>query len=135
MAALAKSGSESSLSEACDKDEPLHQQAVDIDSKIAKKDEPPMTIRKDMLDIPIPNAAKRGSLTSAKSLHELKRDAIEEPTSSQAVPGENSDANNEETAGKPKGIRPSKSETSIIESFVVVERRNNANYLREGELE
>lgn len=78
------------------------------------------------------NAAKRGSLTSAKSLHELKRDAMDERSGGQAVAGTSADVRNEEVGGKPKGIRPSKSETSIIESFVVVEKRNNANYLREG---
>lgn len=88
-----------------------------------------------MLDIPMASAAKRGSLTSAKSLHELKRDAMDGPSDSQDAAGTSADVRNEETGGKPKGIRPSKSETSIIESFVVVEKRNNANYLRDGEHE
>lgn len=131
--ALAKSGSESSISEACDKEEPTQPPpAANTETKV-KKDETPVTIRKDMLDIPMPSAAKRGSLTSAKSLHELKRDAMDEQSDRQAAAGTSADVRNEEPGGKPKGIRPSKSETSIIESFVVVEKRNNANYLRDGE--
>lgn len=88
-----------------------------------------------MLDIPMASAAKRGSLTSAKSLHELKREAMDGPSGSQDVPGDSAVASIDETGTKPKGIRPSKSETSIVESFVVVEKRNNANYLRDGEID
>lgn len=84
--------------------------------------------------------SKRGSLTSAKSLHELKRDPmLDEPSSSQDSKGDNGDAKitSDEGTGTSKGIRPSKSETSIIDSFVVIEseyarRKNNANALREG---
>lgn len=88
------------------------------------------------------NMSKRGSLTSAKSLHELKRDAmLDEPSGSQDTKTDNSDGggtgDDAAAAGSSKGIRPSKSETSIIDSFVVVEseyarRKNNANVLREG---
>lgn len=86
------------------------------------------------------NMSKRGSLTSAKSLHELKREPLmDEPSGNQDA---NTDAAEgkgagDEAASSSKGIRPSKSETSIIDSFVVVEneyarRKNNANVLREG---
>lgn len=86
--------------------------------------------------------SKRGSLTSAKSLHELKREPlIDEPSGNQDVKADNSDSKtaNDDAPGNSKGIRPSKSETSIIDSFVVVEneyarRKNNANTLREGKL-
>lgn len=80
------------------------------------------------------SSAKRGSLTSAKSLHELKRDVIDECSSSdqQQSNADNSESKIDEASGKSKGIRPSKSETSIIDSFVFVEKKLNANYLREG---
>lgn len=85
--------------------------------------------------------SKRGSLTSAKSLHELKREPLpDEPSGNQASKADNeSKATGDEASSSSKGIRPSKSETSIIDSFVVVEneyarRKNNANALREGKI-
>lgn len=84
--------------------------------------------------------SKRGSLTSAKSLHELKRETMtDEPSTAQRSKGEVGEGKTttEEASSTAKGIRPSKSETSIIDSFVVVEneygkKKSNANMLREG---
>lgn len=84
--------------------------------------------------------SKRGSLTSAKSLHELKREPmIDEPSGNQDSKPDSIDSKTacDDASTSTKGIRPSKSETSIIDSFVVVEneyarRKNNANTLREG---
>lgn len=135
--ALAKSGSESSISEACDNTKTDQREAVEsID-----KDEATKTIRKEILEIPIGSMSKRGSLTSAKSLHELKREPLpDEPSGNQDSKADNeSKATGEEASSSSKGIRPSKSETSIIDSFVMVEneyarRKNNSNALREGEI-
>lgn len=83
--------------------------------------------------------SKRGSLTSAKSLHELKRaePLMDEPSGSVEAKGELSESKaHDDTAGSTKGIRPSKSETSIIDSFVVVENdysKRKQNVLREGD--
>lgn len=100
--------------------------------------------RKEVLEIPKTNRInKRGSLTSAKSLHELKREPlIDETAPSLDTNGKNgsNDGKNkgdEASNSNAKGIRPSKSETSIIDSFVVVgeneyEKKKNANVLREG---
>lgn len=136
--ALVKSGSESSISEACDNAKNAQSETVERGESI-EKDDATKTIRKEILEIPSTNMSKRGSLTSAKSLHELKREPmIDEPsgnTDSKADDGE-SKATGDDRPGTSKGIRPSKSETSIIESFVVVEneyrRKNNANFLRDG---
>lgn len=136
---LVKSGSESSISEACDNTTDSKQKSVDQDEPTVK-DEANKTIRKEILDVPISNMSKRGSLTSAKSLHELKREPLmDEPSGNQDSEADNGEAKtaNEDGPGTSKGIRPSKSETSIIDSFVVIEneyarRRNNSNVLREG---
>lgn len=134
---MTKSGSESSLSETCDKQESQKQsnEPECKDSIAIDKGESTKVVQKDILDVPISNSAKRGSLTSAKSLHELKRDVIDECSSSdhQQSKTDKSEPKSDETSGKSKGIRPSKSETSIIDSFVFVEKKLNSNYLREGE--
>lgn len=100
--------------------------------------------RKDVLDIPKTNILnKRGSLTSAKSLHELKREPLIDETTSTLDEDETSGSNNGKNKGdeaatsSAKGIRPSKSETSIIDSFVVVGeneygKKKGVNALREG---
>lgn len=140
--ALVKSGSESSISEACDNtkanSQPETAAAVER-AESTEKDDTTKTIRKEILDVPITNMSKRGSLTSAKSLHELKREPmIDEPSANpDAVDKSDAKAADDAATGSSKGIRPSKSETSIIDSFVVVEneytrRKNNANYLRDG---
>lgn len=83
--------------------------------------------------------SKRGSLTSAKSLHELKREAV--PESIDCIADTAADKNiagvGDDAATTTKGIRPSKSETSITDSFVVIDgeyskRKHCQNYLREG---
>lgn len=133
-----KSGSESSISEACDNTKNPPAESTERDES-AEKEDATKTIRKEILDVPR-EMSKRGSLTSAKSLHELKRDAmLDEPSGSQDTKTDNGDSGGagDEASGSSKGIRPSKSETSIIDSFVVVEseytrRKNNANVLREG---
>lgn len=100
--------------------------------------------RKDVLDIPKTNIMnKRGSLTSAKSLHELKREPLIDETTSTLDEDETSGSNNGKNKGdeaatsSAKGIRPSKSETSIIDAFVVVGeneygKKKGVNALREG---
>lgn len=101
------------------------------------------TVRKEVLEIPKTNIMnKRGSLTSAKSLHELKREPlIDETTSTLDKDGSNDSKNtgDEASSSSAKGIRPSKSETSIIDSFVVVGdneygKKKSANALREGNI-
>lgn len=139
---MAKSGSESSISDACDNTKNSKRQSVEGDEGPTEKDDTSKTIRKEILEIPIANMSKRGSLTSAKSLHELKRepmmdDALGNPDS-MADCGEAKNTG-DDVPSTSKGIRPSKSETSIIDSFVVVDneyarRKNNANVLREGKL-
>lgn len=93
--------------------------------------------RKEVLEIPKTNIMnKRGSLTSAKSLHELKREPlIDDTTSTLETDGKHK--GDEASTSNAKGIRPSKSETSIIDSFVVVGeneygKKKSANALREG---
>lgn len=137
--ALVKSGSESSISEACDNIKNPQNESTERDES-AEKEETTKTIRKEILDVPVENMSKRGSLTSAKSLHELKREAMpDEPSGSQDTKVDSVEGGvaGDDASGSSKGIRPSKSETSIIDSFVVVEseyarRKNNANVLREG---
>lgn len=134
-----KSGSESSISEACDNTKNPQPEPTECDES-ADKEDATKTIRKEILDIPVENMSKRGSLTSAKSLHELKREPmLDEPSGSQDAKADTGEGGNagDDVSSSSKGIRPSKSETSIIDSFVVVEneyrRKNNANVLREGE--
>lgn len=100
------------------------------------------TIRKDALDVPLANMSKRGSLTSAKSLHELKREQVPESIDSSGNGGTDKiisgGGSDDATTTTTKGIRPSKSETSITDSFVVIDgeyskRKHCQNYLREGE--
>lgn len=108
-----------------------------------EKDEDQSKARKEVLEIPKTNIMnKRGSLTSAKSLHELKREPlIDEITSTLDTDGSNDSKNtgDEASTSSAKGIRPSKSETSIIDSFVVVGdneygKKKGANALREGNI-
>lgn len=138
--ALAKSGSESSISETCDDNVKETEKRFETEREDCSDTEEKSVIRKDILDVPMANMSKRGSLTSAKSLHELKREAVLESIDSSAdsaadknISGSGDDA----TAPTTKGIRPSKSETSITDSFVVIDgeyskRKHCLNYLREG---
>lgn len=97
------------------------------------------TIRKYVLDVPLANMSKRGSLTSAKSLHELKRDPVLESVDSCVDNGADKimSGSGDDATTTTKGIRPSKSETSITDSFVVIDgeyskRKHCQNCLREG---
>lgn len=140
------SGSESSISEACDeskasqlsdpKEHPIQESSNEKDDDRSKS-----AVRKEVLEIPKTNIMnKRGSLTSAKSLHEFKRGPlIDETTSTLDTDGSNDGKNkgNEASTSSTKGIRPSKSENSIIDSFVVVEgteygKKKSPNALRAG---
>lgn len=99
----------------------------------------PVVAASTQLEIPKSAMAKRGSLTSAKSLHELKQDrgSIDDAISNQKKAKERQcddhndtecvTCNNEITeANKPAiGLRPSKSDTSITDSFVVVDNDYN----------
>lgn len=126
FAVITKSGSESSISETCDssKTEPT----VDKGAPESTDDTRSIAVTKEALDIPITNMGKRGSLTSAKSLHELKHE----------VANESSKKDDPDDAPKTesKGIRPSKSDTSLTESFVIIDNENKRkhcpNALREG---
>lgn len=77
--------------------------------------------------------AKRGSLTSAKSLHELKQDRgsiddIDKNKSKDYDCGGGDDTITPQidaTSSKSIGLRPSKSDTSITDSFVVVDKEYN----------
>lgn len=86
----------------------------------------------EALDVPKANMGKRGSLTSAKSLHELKHEPAVETNKT-----DNGEDGNKSTHPEGKGIRPSKSDTSLTESFVVIDneyskRKHCPNVLREG---
>lgn len=126
---MAKSGSESSISEACDtvKEETKTDETLPAETSDPENN----TARKEALEVPIANMSKRGSLTSAKSLHELKHE-------SQKLHRDNgADGNKaDEDVGNTKGIRPSKSDTSLTESFVVIDneynKRKYQNVLRDG---
>lgn len=105
--------------------------------------------------------SKRGSLTSAKSLHEFKHEQEKPPVSSNSTPktrcsshktiepgcpicaaspaanaSPKKNFSEDDASNKGRGIRPSKSDTSLTESFVVVDGEYNKkkyqNSLREG---
>lgn len=106
--------------------------------------------------------SKRGSLTSAKSLHEFKHEQDKSPAPSNnptpktrcsshktidpgcpicvASPAASASPKKnfpeDDASSKGRGIRPSKSDTSLTESFVVVDGEYNKkkyqNSLREG---
>lgn len=88
----------------------------------------------EALEVPKANMSKRGSLTSAKSLHELKHET-EKSNRDIGLDGNKAD---EEGGCATKGIRPSKSDTSLTESFVVIDneynKRKYQNVLREGNM-
>lgn len=153
---LQKSGSESSISEACDsvketsKRFESERERDDCSDKEETADQKPLTTNE--LDVPKCSMSKRGSLTSAKSLHELKHEPsvdkekkgrcsthneINEncPTCKSESVSRTICADDDETA-KGRGIRPSKSDTSLTDSFVVVDneynKKKNQNLLRDG---
>lgn len=152
---LQKSGSESSISEACDSvketSKRFESERDDCSDKEESVDQKPSTTNE--LDVPKCAMSKRGSLTSAKSLHELKHEPSVDkekkhrcsthnevnencPTCKNVTSRTNS-AEDEETV-KGRGIRPSKSDTSLTDSFVVVDneynKKKNQNLLRDGKL-
>lgn len=125
-----KSGSESSISEACDNTKDIKQESIEREESIDKNDEN-KTIRKDILDIPESNMSKRGSLTSAKSLHELKRDPmLDESLGSQDSKGDNSDAkvSNEDGSGTSKGIHYFKIKFNSFQLFQIINYFKFSNY-------
>lgn len=110
-------------------------------------EQPTSVATKNELELPRDLMTKRGSLTSAKSLHEFKRpaDDADDALSSQSgtkakqriSPAAIKNYSEDEITTK-RGIRPSKSDTSLTESFVVVDadygQKKNMNSLRDGEL-
>lgn len=127
---MVKSGSESSISETCDSIKETINRAENEREGVGKTNE--ATTVKEALEVPKANMGKRGSLTSAKSLHELKHEAAIDPNKR-----DDKDDGNKSTATESKGIRPSKSDTSLTESFVVIDseyskRKHCPNVLREG---
>lgn len=139
LAALTKSGSESSISEACDDSVKETSKRFEAEREECSDKDENSTIRKDVLDVPLANMSKRGSLTSAKSLHELKREAVLESVDScvESSTDKIMSGNGDDATTTTKGIRPSKSETSITDSFVVIDgeyskRKHCQNCLREG---
>lgn len=130
---MAKSGSESSISEACDNaGEQTKPDNGSTQSSVIPNSELNNT-QKEAQEVPRTNMSKRGSLTSAKSLHELKHE-IEKPKRDIASDSKKGD----EEPGATKGIRPSKSDTSLTESFVVIDneynKRKYQHVLREGKI-
>lgn len=133
---LEKSGSESSISEACD--------SVKETSKRfeTEKDECSDSegVDQKKLTVDQSKSNRKPSLISAKSLHELKDEnrSIEGESASVAVLSKSVD----DDSSKPKGIRPSKSDTSLTDSFVVIDteyngknkKAGNQYILREGKL-
>lgn len=163
---LVKSGSESSISEACDsvketskrfeaeKDECSDNEI--IDKTKTKNDENDKLSTEDEGNAKI---NRKPSLVSAKSLHELKEDdesrfnrkqircnstnesqaevvsaTVASTVAATSGKPEEEDANSKST----RGIRPSKSDTSLTDSFVVIDNDykkrtlQNQNMLRDG---
>lgn len=152
---LQKSGSESSISEACDSvkesSKRFESERDDCSDKEETVDQKSSSNANE-LDVPKCSMSKRGSLTSAKSLHELKHEPSVDkekknrcsthnetnencPTCKSETASRDNCADNDETV-KGRGIRPSKSDTSLTDSFVVVDndynKKKNQNLLRDG---
>lgn len=149
---LQKSGSESSISEACDSVKETSKRFESERDDCSDKEETvdPKLSAGNELDVPKCSMSKRGSLTSAKSLHELKHEPsvdkekktrcsahneINCPTCKSETVSRDNSADNDD-AVKGRGIRPSKSDTSLTDSFVVVDneynKKKNQNQLRDG---
>lgn len=128
---LAKSGSESSISETCDSVKGAKKSYESERNEIENVDKTEDVTIKEALEVPKANMGKRGSLTSAKSLHELKHEASSSKKDDHDVMKKASSVDKEV-----KGIRPSKSDTSLTETFVVIDNEYNKrkcqNFLREG---
>lgn len=147
-AALAKSGSESSISEACDSVKESKKQFEDEKEECSDKEE--QTQSKTQLTID-----NKISMSSAKSMTQLKdagdgvvrrtadgrrRDSKLRSVSHIEQTVDDSDDFEDVAGAVEKGIRPSKSDTSLTESFVMIDndgggRRlsNKQNVLRDGE--
>ncbi|XP_055711660.1 WD repeat and FYVE domain-containing protein 3 [Phlebotomus papatasi] len=126
-----KSPSESSLSEACDSVKETSKRFEAEKEDCSENDETP-SLRDDD-EPPIPPIRKKHSISAAKSLHEFREEdpelVVEHKNETQ---GKNGDSGEEQS----RGIRPSKSETSITGSFVVIEndsaKKSTQNTLRSG---
>lgn len=146
--ALAKSGSESSISEACDSAKETRKRYEDEKEECSDKEDGEHS--RNMLGV------DKMSMSSAKSMTQLKEsnDAVKRRSgrregklrSVSHIEQTADDCDDFEniTCGIEKGIRPSKSDTSLTESFVMIDndgggngggsRKNNTlNVLRDGE--
>lgn len=149
---LLKSGSESSISEACDSVKESSKR-FETEKDECSDNEKPIPITAEV------KPERKPSLVSAKSFHEFKDESkkskadedrklaikircnsnIETEDDLNAV-GTSKGDHHEEDGNKGRGIRPSKSDTSITDSFVVVDSeyggkkkgQGNQNILREG---
>lgn len=123
---LEKSGSESSISEACD--------SVKETSKRfeTEKDECSDNEGGDKKKLTIEQCKpiRKPSLISAKSLHELKDEnrSIED----ESVPTTILSKSVDDDSGKTRGMRPSKSDTSLTDSFVVIDSEYNGKTKKAG---
>lgn len=142
--ALAKSGSESSISEACDSVKESKKQFEDEKEECSDKEE--AAASKNQLTID-----NKSSMSSAKSMTQLKeagegvkrrggRRESKLRSVSHIEQTDDSDGFEDVASASEKGIRPSKSDTSLTESFVMIDndgggRRlsNKQNILRDGE--
>lgn len=150
--ALAKSGSESSISEACDSIKESKKQFEDEKDECSDKEE--ASSSKNLLTID-----NKTSMTGAKSMTQLKevgdgvkrrngdnnrrRESKLRSVSHIEQSVDDSDGFEDVAGAVEKGIRPSKSDTSLTDTFVMVDndggggngRRmsNKQNILRDGE--
>ena len=143
--ALAKSGSESSISEACDSVKESKKQFEDEKEECSDKEEAQSS--KNLLTID-----NKSNMSSAKSMTQLKensdgvkrrngrRESKLRSVSHIEQTVDDSDGFEDIACPPEKGIRPSKSDTSLTESFVMIDndgggRRlsNKQNILRDGE--
>lgn len=148
---LQKSGSESSISEACDSIKETSKRFESERDDCSDKEDTVEAKPSAVLDVPKCAMNKRGSLTSAKSLHELKHEPSVDKEKKNRCPTHNEIDENcskckgesgprttgtDDDAVKGRGIRPSKSDTSLTDSFVVVDneynKKKNQNMLRDG---
>jgi WD repeat and FYVE domain-containing protein 3 len=141
---LAKSGSESSISEACDSVKESKKQFEDEKEECSDKDEPQTSKNQLTID-------NKTSMSSAKSITQLKeasdgvvrrgrRESKLRSVSHIEQTVDDSDGFEDVTGPPEKGIRPSKSDTSLTESFVMIDNDGGGrrmsykqNILRDGE--
>lgn len=137
---LVRSGSESSISEACDS---IKESSKRFETEKDQCSDNEATVENKNLNVENKPQQRKPSLVSAKSLHELKDEYTKKSNIDECVSGSSTSKSIEDDCGnKLKGIRPSKSDTSLTDSFVVVDneysgnkRFNNQNTLREGKRE